>query len=120
MNLHFGDAYIEAPVLRLTTITRRLTHDHVDLLKIDVEGAEYDVIDDMLFSGLRVDQFAVEFDQPSPPWRTERFIAKLHGAGYHLIDVSGLNCLLIHERLLDQVNDDGFMQKIWAAGRRGE
>lgn len=101
-NLHFGNVYIEAPVLRLATIAQKFGHKHIDLLKIDIEGGEYDVIDDMLFSGLPIDQFAVEFDQPTPPWRTERFIAKLHGAGYHLVDVQGLNCLFVHQRLLDK------------------
>jgi FkbM family methyltransferase len=101
-NLHFGNIYIEAPVMRLITLARQFGHDHIDLLKIDIEGGEYDVIDDMLFCGLPVDQFCVEFDQPSPPWRTERFFGKLHGAGYHLVDVQGLNCLFVHQRLLDK------------------
>lgn len=102
-NLHFGDAYIEAPVMRLGTIATQLKHKQIDLLKIDIEGGEYDVIDDMLFNGMAIDQFAVEFDQPTPPWRTTRFIAKLHGAGYHLVDVSGLNCLFVHQRIMDKL-----------------
>ncbi len=102
-NLHFGDAYIDAPVMRLTTIARQLGHEQIDLLKIDIEGSEYDAIDDMLFTGFPVDQFAVEFDQPTPPWRTERYIAKLHGAGYHLVHVQGLNCLFVHDRVVKKV-----------------
>lgn len=40
---------------------RSLQIDHVDLLKIDIEGAEYDVIDDILRSGLSVKQICLEF-----------------------------------------------------------
>jgi len=99
-NIGYGAAYMEAPVYRLLTIMRRLGLDKVDLLKIDIEGAEYDVIDDVIFSGVRVDQFCLEFDQPVPPWRTDAAMRKLYLAGYAPIESWGLNWLFVHERLL--------------------
>src|ERR1019366_5457702 len=41
------DNKISAPVKRLATIMRELGHNHIDLLKMDIEGAEYVVIDDL-------------------------------------------------------------------------
>ena len=34
-------------------IMAKLGHSSLDILKIDIEGAEYDVIEDMLSSGIR-------------------------------------------------------------------
>lgn len=38
-----GD-FIDAPACTLETMMRRLGHDGIDLLKMDVEGAEYDIL----------------------------------------------------------------------------
>ena len=38
-----------------------LGHERLDLLKMDIEGAEYAVLDDMLQSGILPDQLLVEF-----------------------------------------------------------
>jgi len=99
-NLHYSDIYLEAPVLRISTMMKQFGHERIDLLKMDIEGAEYDAIDDLLFSGIVVDQLAIEFDQPIPPWRTTRVIGKLAAAGYRLTIVDGLNTLFVHDRLM--------------------
>ena len=39
----------------------QLGHERIDVLKMDIEGAEYDVLPDILSSGLVVDQILVEF-----------------------------------------------------------
>lgn len=49
------------PVKRLATLMQEFGHQHIDLLKLDIEGAEYQVIDDMLASGIYPDQLLVEF-----------------------------------------------------------
>src|SRR5262249_36056412 len=41
-----ASAAVEAPVCRLATIMARLGHAALDVLKLDVEGAEYGVIED--------------------------------------------------------------------------
>lgn len=92
-NLTYSSVYLEAPVKRLYTIMRGLKIEKIDYLKIDIEGAEHGVIDDMLFSGIMPDQIGVEFDQPTPPWKVESTIRKLILAGYEMIDIWGLNAL---------------------------
>lgn len=52
---------VKLPVKRLSTIMGELDHDYIDLLKMDVEGAEYGIIADMLASQLNVRQLLVEF-----------------------------------------------------------
>lgn len=54
-------ATFAAPVRTLTTIMRDLGHDHIDLLKMDIEGGEYAVIADLVSRNLPVNQLLVEF-----------------------------------------------------------
>jgi FkbM family methyltransferase len=52
---------IRLPVLRLSTAMKRLGHTHIDILKMDIEGAEYAVIEDILSSEIPITQLLVEF-----------------------------------------------------------
>lgn len=82
---------ITVPVKRLATIMAELGHLHVDLLKMDVEGAEYAVIDDILASPVRPTQWLVEFHHRFPGVgiaRSKAAIAALRSAGYRLFAVS--------------------------------
>ncbi len=78
---------IEVSVHRLTTLLRMLGHERIDLLKMDIEGAEYDVIRDLLDSGISVGQLLVEFHHR---WReveiecTKKTIRELNHAGYRI------------------------------------
>lgn len=78
---------IEVPVHRLRTIAERLGHGQVDVLKMDVEGAEYDAIGDILACGIPVGQILVEFHhqlEGVPLARTEACIDQLNQAGYQV------------------------------------
>lgn len=92
-NLTYSDISLEAPVKRLQTIMTHLGHSKIDYLKIDIEGAEHGVLQDMLFSGIEPDQIGVEFDMPTPPWIVEKTIRWLLLAGYEVVEIWGLNCL---------------------------
>jgi FkbM family methyltransferase len=82
---------IELPVYRLTTIMKRLGHRHVHLLKMDIEGAEYAVLDDILSCRIRMDQLLIEFHHR---WaevgieKTKRAILELNDVGYRIFTVS--------------------------------
>ena len=56
-----SDRSFTVPMKRLETIMRELGHDSIDLLKIDIEGAEYGVIEDLVKSNVSVGQICVEF-----------------------------------------------------------
>jgi FkbM family methyltransferase len=82
---------IEAPVLRFETLTHMLGHARVDLVKLDIEGAEYEVLSDVLESNVQVGQILVEFHHR---WKevgaskTKRAIKGLTAAGFVLAAVS--------------------------------
>jgi FkbM family methyltransferase len=80
------------PVRRLRSICDALGHDHIDLLKIDIEGAEYAVLDDIIESGPLPKQLLVEFHhrlQSAGLACTVRAVDRLRAAGYALFAVSG-------------------------------
>jgi FkbM family methyltransferase len=82
---------IEVPVCRLSTIMRDLGHASIDLLKMDIEGAEYEVIADLVDSGIDVRQLLVEFHHRWPEVgiaKTKSVIQSLNAAGYQIFNVS--------------------------------
>jgi FkbM family methyltransferase len=84
--------YFDAEVQRLKTIMQNLSHNHIDLLKIDIEGAEYDVIDEILSSGLKITQILIEFHhrfQNVGIEKSKNAIKNLRNAGYYVFSVSG-------------------------------
>jgi FkbM family methyltransferase len=62
-NLQNTADYIEAPVDKLANIMRELGHQQLDLLKLEIEGSEYTVINDVLADNLDVKIILVEFDE---------------------------------------------------------
>jgi FkbM family methyltransferase len=84
---------VSCPVRRLSSIMSQLGHDHIDLLKMDIEGFEYGVIDDLLESGIRPSIIDIEYHHKSfgiPKERTEASVSKLKAAGYKVYWVSDL------------------------------
>ncbi len=83
---------ITVQMRRLSTIMAELKHTSVDLLKIDIEGAEYGVINDIINSGVRPTQLLVEFHHFMDNWsvdHTLKAIISLSNAGYSLFSVHG-------------------------------
>jgi len=62
-NLQNTADYIEAPVDKLANIMRELGHQQLDLLKLEIEGSEYTVINDVLADNLDIKILLVEFDE---------------------------------------------------------
>ncbi len=80
-----GTGTIEVPVFRLRTILAKLGHDHIDILKMDIEGAEYGVLGDVLGSGLNIPQILIEFHHHRsgvPLATTQTAVDALERAGY--------------------------------------
>lgn len=78
-------------VYRLRTILRMLGHSRIDILKMDVEGLEYDIIDDILMSDIPIGQFLIEFHHGRTPHslaRTRRTIEKLNSKNFRVFNIS--------------------------------
>lgn len=89
--INSGKNAIRVPMLRFATILDKLGHHSIDVLKMDIEGSEYDVIDDMLYSNTRPTQLLIEFHHRFPGIgieQTKNAIKKLEKAGYSSFFVS--------------------------------
>ena len=86
-----GGTSVEVPVRRLRTTAAELGHSSIDLLKLDIEGSEYAVLEDLVSHGPPVRQLLVEFHHRWPEIgvaRTSAALDLLREAGYALIHVS--------------------------------
>ena len=75
---------------RLSTLLGPTELDRIEILKLDIEGAEIEVIEDVLTDGIRPRQILVEFDQLQKQTRPHRARVRatlrlLSDAGYRLL-----------------------------------
>jgi FkbM family methyltransferase len=79
------------PVRRLATMLKQQDCPFPDVLKLDIEGGEYAVLDDVLASGIRPRQILVEFHHHRRGGRLAETVAavrQLNSAGYQIFHVS--------------------------------
>lgn len=93
---------VRAPVRRLATLAHQLDRARIDVLKLDIEGGEYDVLEDVLAHGPLPEQILVEFHhgQHAIPFaRTAATLAALRMRGYRILHVSrrGLEFTLLRQ-----------------------
>ncbi len=63
LNLQKTENYFEVPCKRLTNLMKELGHDRIDLLKLDIEGAECVVLDSIVSDKLNIRCICIEFDE---------------------------------------------------------
>ena len=86
-----ADRSFLVPVKRLSTVMRELGHSRIDLLKMDIEGAEYGVIDDLASSDVRPSQVLIEFHHRFAGVgleKTRRALGQMRAIGYDLVHVT--------------------------------
>ncbi len=89
--LSAGDdgSWIDCEVRRLATLMNELGHNHLGILKVDIEGGEYAVMGDLI--DCAPDQLLLEFHhnmEGIPFERTREALSKAAAAGYRIFDIS--------------------------------
>ncbi|MFA7172600.1 MAG: FkbM family methyltransferase [Kiritimatiellia bacterium] len=82
---------ISLPVKKLSSIMAELGHHEIDILKLDIEGAEYDVIADLKASKIFPGQILIEFHHRFPgvgAAKTKKAIKLIKSMGYKLFFIS--------------------------------
>ncbi|CUQ68072.1 FkbM family methyltransferase [Candidatus Nitrospira inopinata] len=104
VNLQKTDRYFTAPCVRLSSIMRQQGDRAIDLLKIDIEGAEYGVIEDLAVSESLPRLLLVEFDEAHTPLddkapeRINEHIKLLVRSGMRCVAVEGSNATFVQGR----------------------
>ncbi|MGI9235489.1 MAG: FkbM family methyltransferase, partial [Woeseiaceae bacterium] len=83
--------FVDAPAYTIATIMQKLAHTHIDVLKIDVEGAEYEILDSLGDVANLPTQLLVEYHHRFPgigKQRTADSIEKLKEFGYRIFAIS--------------------------------
>lgn len=81
---------IRVPMTRLSSAMRKLGHSQIDLLKMDIEGAEYGVLRDIVAERIGVRQICVEFHHrlsSTGTARTKYAVTMLKSYGLQLVHV---------------------------------
>ena len=85
------DNEIKAPVKDIDTIASELGHKRIDLLKMDIEGAEYEVIKTLPDSKVSINQILIEFHHMYKGIsisQTVEAINTLKSMGFELFNIS--------------------------------
>lgn len=107
LNLQKTEEYFEADCFTISTLCKKLAHDSISLLKLDIEGAEYQVIQDIVDNGPLPYLLLVEFDEihtpldKEAPSRVNKHINLLRSKGMQHIFMEGSNATFINIRLIN-------------------
>ena len=99
-NLQETENYFEAPCRSLASLMAELRHSRIDLLKIDIEGAEHEVVRSMLAEGIRPTVLCMEIDQPAPVRQIASTVGRIRRVGYRLVNVDGWNLTFVLKEAL--------------------
>jgi hypothetical protein len=66
-------------------------HRTPDLIKLDIEGAEYEALKSLLEKPILPTILMIDFDVPVWPTRIHRAVAQLRRRGYSLVSIDQLN-----------------------------
>jgi FkbM family methyltransferase len=94
-NLQRTDHWVTARAQTVSGLMGELGHGSIDLLKLDIEGAEHETLESMIADGVRPGVICVEYDQPEPPSWGLKTTRKLRQSGYDLVKVEGFNLTFV-------------------------
>lgn len=112
VNLHKTETFFDAEVRKLKDLMLENGHSAIDLLKIDIEGAELEVIKNIVEDRVSIGVICIEFDENARHHldrhymkRIEKAINSLESAGFVVFEKEkGINNYsLIHESVLEKL-----------------
>ena len=98
----FGNDYDEVEVDSIKNIMKEYNHSKIDLLKLDIEGSEIDVLNNMLDDKIYPRYLCIEFDlllkNKDPNNLTQKLVNRLQDNNYKILENKNLN--ITFERIL--------------------
>jgi FkbM family methyltransferase len=99
-DLHGTGTYFTAECRKLSTIMQEFGHEHIDLLKLDIEGAWRKVIQNIIDDRTNISILCVELDSPTTLARVLRIIRILRNMDFILVQFEKDNYLFVQKTLL--------------------
>ncbi len=91
----FGDTYDMVKVTTIEEIMKTHNHSKIDLLKLDIEGAEVKVLNNMLDNKIYPKYLCIEFDlylkKKDVNNETQKIVKRLEQVGYKILKKDNLN-----------------------------
>jgi FkbM family methyltransferase len=106
VNLQKTQSYFEADCQTVGKLMQEFNHETIALLKLDVEGAEYHVIDSLLADAIYPTVLCIEFDEGHTPQDSNYLqriigaISKLKQVGYLATYVDSWNVTFLQQQVL--------------------
>lgn len=97
LNLQRSSNYFEAQCITVADFMKESGHDHISVLKLDIEGSEYAVLSSIVRDDVRPTVVCVEFDQPVSVLTTLRQISALLSFGYTLVSIDVWNYTFVRK-----------------------
>ena len=94
-NLQKTATFFTADVKTVKQVMSELGHNKLELIKLDIEGAEHDTIATMIADCIRPWVICVEFDQPEPIKWAVQTVKLLRSASYGLAKLEKFNMTFI-------------------------
>lgn len=91
-----GDGHFDAPCRSLASLMRELGHQRVDLLKLNIEGAEHVVLEAMLEEGVRPRIVTLTYEGRGAFRKAHAWTQRLRAEGYHLLARTGWFFTYLH------------------------
>jgi FkbM family methyltransferase len=96
-NLQGTDTYITARCRRVASVMSDLGHDRLDLLKLDVEGAEYAVLDSLAEDGIQPKVLLIDLHPHPTLEHALSAVKRLLVRGYAPVHVHRSDVTFVHE-----------------------
>lgn len=91
----FGTQYDEVEVDSIKNIMNKYNHNKIDLLKLDIEGSEIDVLNQMLDDEIYPKYLCIEFDlllkNKDSNQSTQKLVTRLQKNNYKILENKNLN-----------------------------
>jgi len=99
---------VEVNMKSISSILKELNHSKIDVLKMDIEGSEYDVLEDLLNVDIEINQLLIEFHDrffEHGQEKSKAIIKKLAKKGFLIFGISASKeeISFIHKRMLHNI-----------------
>jgi hypothetical protein len=85
MDSQGGHGYFEAPCRSIPSMMRELGHDRIDVLKMNIEGAEHVVLEAALAARVLPRVITLTFEGDGAMRKARTWASRLRGEGYELL-----------------------------------